>query len=48
MLLGDFCTEHLAGTEVGKPEEQWEEHSAVFDKLFNRKGGRDIDGMASW
>jgi lysophospholipase L1-like esterase len=46
VLLGDSITEHLAGTELGQPEETWERHSAVFDQLFTRDGGGEIDGMA--
>jgi len=46
VLLGDSITEHLAGTELGEPEEEWEQHSAVFDKLFTRKGGGEVEGMA--
>ena len=46
MLLGDSITEHLAGTELGQAEETWEEHSAVFDRLFTKEGGGDIQGLA--
>lgn len=44
--MGDSITEHLNGNELGQPEESWEEHSAVFDKLFSRDSGGEIEGMA--
>ena len=46
MLLGDSIMEHLVGKELGVPEETWEEHSAIFDKLFTKKAGGKVNGLA--
>lgn len=46
VILGDSITEHLAGTELGQVEETWERHSAVFNRLFTKNGGGDVEGLA--
>jgi lysophospholipase L1-like esterase len=46
VILGDSITEHLAGTELGQVEETWERHSAVFNRLFTKHGGGDVEGLA--
>lgn len=46
VLLGDSITEHLVGTQLGVLDQEWEQHSLIFEKLFTRQQGGEIDGLA--
>ena len=46
VLIGDSITEHLAGTDLNRKSQPWEKTFKIFQKMFARSNGGEVEGLA--